>query len=97
MAAGCPVIATAVGGNVEAVVDEMTGLLVPSGDADALAAAVQRLLDRPDERRRFSIAARRRARESFGMDRMTRAYEGVYANVAARPARRVASPSQVRT
>jgi len=97
MAAGCPVIATAVGGNVEAVVDEMTGLLVPSGDADALAAAMQRLLDRPDERRRFSIAARRRAAESFGMDRMTRAYEGVYAEIAARTARRVASPSQVQT
>lgn len=44
MAAGCPVIATAVGGTREIIASERTGLLVPAADAAALAAAMQRLL-----------------------------------------------------
>jgi L-malate glycosyltransferase len=81
MAAGRPVIATAVGGNVEAVIDESTGLLVPSDDPTALTIAMRRLLSRPDERRRLGLAGRQRAEQSFGMDRMTRAYERVYSAV----------------
>ena len=81
MAAGRPVIATAVGGNVEAVIDGTTGLLVPPDDPAALTVAMQRLLTRPDERRRFGLAGRQRAEQSFGMDRMTRAYEQVYSAV----------------
>ena len=50
MAAGLPVIATAVGGNAEAVVDGETGLIVPPGDPAAFAAAVCRLLGNEQER-----------------------------------------------
>ena len=45
MATGLPVIATAVGGNPELVVDGKTGTLVPSGDPAAMAAAMRRYLD----------------------------------------------------
>ena len=45
MAAGAPTVATRVGGTPEALVDEQTGLLVPPGDSQSLAAAISRLLD----------------------------------------------------
>lgn len=48
MAVGLPVVATALGGIREQAVDEIDALLVPEGDAPALAAAITRALDRPD-------------------------------------------------
>jgi glycosyltransferase involved in cell wall biosynthesis len=95
MAAGCPVVATDVGGNAEAVIEGTTGLLVPPNDPLALAAAMERLLRRPDERRRFGDAGRRRVEQCFGMDRMTIAYEQVYSAVVERKARGVRVSSQV--
>ncbi|MCA9108915.1 MAG: glycosyltransferase family 4 protein, partial [Planctomycetaceae bacterium] len=44
MAVGLPVVATAVGGTPELIVDESTGLLIPPGDVDGLAAAMRRLV-----------------------------------------------------
>jgi glycosyltransferase involved in cell wall biosynthesis len=81
MAAGRPVIATDVGGNAEAVVHEETGLLVPSGDPAALAAAIERLFAHPEMAREFGAAGRRRVEREFGMDRMTSAYERLYVDV----------------
>jgi glycosyltransferase involved in cell wall biosynthesis len=62
MAAGLPVVASRVGGIPDVVVDGETGLLVPPGDADALAAALDELVGDPQRRERFASAARRRAR-----------------------------------
>jgi glycosyltransferase involved in cell wall biosynthesis len=45
LAVGTPVLATRIGGVAEVVEDERNGLLVPAGDADALAAAVRRYFD----------------------------------------------------
>ena len=59
-AAGVPVVATPVGGIRETVVDGVTGLLVPPDDAAALAGAIIRLLDDPDEARRLAESARAR-------------------------------------
>jgi glycosyltransferase involved in cell wall biosynthesis len=56
-AAGVPVIATPVGGVRETVVDGETGLVVPPGDDHALAGAILRLLDDPDEARRLADEA----------------------------------------
>jgi glycosyltransferase involved in cell wall biosynthesis len=81
MAAGRPVIATDVGGNAEAVVHEGTGLLVPSGDPAALAAAIERLFAHPEVARAFGAAGRERVEREFGMDRMTSAYERLYEDV----------------
>ena len=57
MSLGKPVIATRVGGMVDLADDEKTGLLVPPNDANALAAAMRRLLQDADLRGRMSTAA----------------------------------------
>ena len=62
MAHGRPVVASAVGGLLDLVVDGETGLLVPPGDVPALRAALERLLRDPELRRRMGAAARERAR-----------------------------------
>ena len=78
MAAGKPVVATDVGGNPEAVVDGVTGLLVPPGDPGGLATAIIRLLGDPASREAFGKAGRARAAELFTLDGMIRKYEGLY-------------------
>jgi glycosyltransferase involved in cell wall biosynthesis len=65
MAAGLPVIATAVGGNAEAVVDGETGLIVPPGDPAAFAAAVCRLLGNEQERAQMAERSGERCRAVF--------------------------------
>jgi glycosyltransferase involved in cell wall biosynthesis len=73
MAYGRPVVATAVGGLVEAVVDQETGLLVPQRDPAALRVALERLLGDGELRTRLGVAARARALERFGTHAATRA------------------------
>ena len=68
MAYARPVIATAVGGLPDAVVDGETGLLVPPGDVVALRSALERLLRDAELRARLGTAARRFAEERFGFD-----------------------------
>ena len=70
MAAGLPVASTRAGGTPEVVADGRTGLLVESGDAAALAAAMLRLADDADLRARFGAAGRRRAVAEFTEERM---------------------------
>jgi glycosyltransferase involved in cell wall biosynthesis len=65
MAMQVPVVASNVGGIPEAVQDAHTGFLVPPGDAVALAAALERLLDDPGLGSRFGSAGRQRARQAF--------------------------------
>jgi len=77
-AAGVPVVATPVGGIRETVVDGETGLLVPTGDPAALAAAIRRLLDEPDLARRLAGEARRRVRERYSEQRMVELTLGLY-------------------
>jgi glycosyltransferase involved in cell wall biosynthesis len=69
MAHGRPVVASAVGGLRDLVVDEETGLSVPPGDVAALRAALERLLADGELRRRLGAAARVRAAEHFSWDR----------------------------
>jgi glycosyltransferase involved in cell wall biosynthesis len=61
MAAGLPVVACRAAAVPEVVPDGQCGLLVPPGDEPALAAALDRLIGNPDERRRMGAAGRRRA------------------------------------
>ena len=68
MAAGLPVVASAVGGVPELVLDGETGLLVEPGRPDALAAAIGRLVADPAARRRMGDTGRRRVEEEFGVD-----------------------------
>ncbi len=65
MAGALPVIATRVGGNVDAIVDGESGLLVPVKGAAALAAAIAKLHGDPALRRSMGAAARARRRAFF--------------------------------
>jgi len=78
MAAGLPVVATSVGGVPELVLDEETGLLVPPGDAEALAAALRRVLEDAYLRRRLGSAGRERAQREFGLERFRREHLALY-------------------
>jgi glycosyltransferase involved in cell wall biosynthesis len=73
MAHGRPVVASAVGGLLDLVVDGETGLFVPPRDVPALRAALERLLGDAELRERLGAAARARVREHFGWPAVTTA------------------------
>jgi glycosyltransferase involved in cell wall biosynthesis len=83
MAAGLPVVASAVGGVPEMVVDGETGFLVDPEDAPALRVALDRLLADPSLRRRFGEAGRRRAAETFALPRWQAAHLDLYTELLA--------------
>jgi sugar transferase (PEP-CTERM/EpsH1 system associated) len=78
MAAGLPVVATAVGGTPEVVVDGVTGLLVPPRDPDALARAIESLLRDPGLRRKMGQAGWKRVERCFSVEQMVRKTEYLY-------------------
>ena len=82
MAHGKPVVASAVGGLLDLVVDGETGLLVPPRDPRALRGALDRLLGDRDLRRRLGSAARDRARRHFSWDAVTGATLAAYAEAS---------------
>ena len=81
MATGVPVVATAADGVVDVVVDGRTGLLAPPGDADALGAAVGRVLADPALGVRLAAAAAEQL-GAFDATVMVRRLEGLYAGQA---------------
>jgi glycosyltransferase involved in cell wall biosynthesis len=82
MAFGVPVVATAAGGIPEAVIDGITGRLVPPRDPDALAAGLVEALEDPSLRAAWSRAGRQRFQQRFTADRMVEATLAVYAELA---------------
>jgi glycosyltransferase involved in cell wall biosynthesis len=68
MACGLPSIVTDVGGNAEAVANQVHGLVVPPGSVDAVADAIAFLAAHPDEHARMSRLARARACEAFDIE-----------------------------
>lgn len=78
MAAGLPIVATAVGGNLELLEDGATALLCPAGDADALARGIARALDEPEMARRLGAEARRRCEAKFDLKLVVDRYEQLY-------------------
>jgi len=82
---GTPVIASRVGGIPDIVEDGVSGLLVPPGDADALAAAIRRVRDDPALARGLGEAGRRRLREQFNWPAIVQRWLDVYTGVVTRP------------
>jgi glycosyltransferase involved in cell wall biosynthesis len=88
MAAGLPVVASAVGGLPEQVSEGETGMLVAPGDQQALAGALRALVDDRGLIERMSRASRRRAETRFGLDRFRAAHAQLYrSTLAAAPKR----------
>ena len=83
MAAGLPVVATAVGGVPELVVEGETGLLAPARDPEALAQALGQLLDDRGLRERLGEAGRARAEERFDLPRFREAHIALYRSLLA--------------
>jgi glycosyltransferase involved in cell wall biosynthesis len=77
LAAGVPVVATAVDGTVEVVRSEHNGLLAAAGDVAALADAVCQLVADPDLRERLGTAARE-GLDDFDLDSMVKQQEDLY-------------------
>ena len=83
MAAGLPVVATAVGGNPELVEDGGNGLLVEAGNVHQLAAAIARYLDDPELGPRHGRRGRELAEERFSLRRMVQDYDEIYKRISA--------------
>ena len=83
MAWGRPVVASAVGGLLDAVEDEVTGLRVAPGDVPALRAALERLLAEPGLRARLGAAAREKAQRELSFDAAADATVAAYRDALA--------------
>jgi glycosyltransferase involved in cell wall biosynthesis len=77
---GIPTIATAVGGNIDAIVDNVSGLLVPIRAPEHLANALERLCGDPELRKRLGNAGRARVEENFSLEACIRKYKNLYRN-----------------
>ncbi|WP_412517647.1 glycosyltransferase [Actinomadura madurae] len=83
MACGVPVVASAVGGHLDTVVNGVTGTLVPPRDPEGAAAAIRALLDDPAARAAMGSASARRARERYSWARVAAGTAEVYRHAAA--------------
>jgi D-inositol-3-phosphate glycosyltransferase len=86
MACGVPVVASAVGGQIDSVVDGVTGVHVPPREPAALAHALGALLDHPERRAQLGAAGARRARERFAHEQVAAATREIYGEVVMRRA-----------
>ncbi len=80
-AAGVPVVSTRVGGTPEIITDGENGVLIEPGDVDALAGVLRRFLEDRKPFEEMAKKARRRIKEVFSIEEMTRNYETIYRNV----------------
>jgi len=96
MAAGRAVVGARVCGTMDAIRHGDTGLLSEPRDPDALAAAINRLLDHPEESSRMGERARRRVEAEFSVRRMTREHDELYQRLLAHAARSARHGARVR-
>jgi glycosyltransferase involved in cell wall biosynthesis len=94
MTHGRPVIASDSGGIRDIVVDGESGLLVASGDVDALAAAISRLCDDPVLRAKLAVQGQRYAERHFSWDRIMDDLVALYHDVAAAAPHRSSSATE---
>jgi glycosyltransferase involved in cell wall biosynthesis len=82
MATGLPVVGTRVNGISDLVEDGRTGLLVPTRDPGRLAAALERLIDDAELRRRLGAAGRARIESCFSLEGMVKAKQDLFVGLA---------------
>jgi glycosyltransferase involved in cell wall biosynthesis len=88
-AGGLPVVTTRVGGTAEVVLDGESGYLAPPGDSQALASAMQQLMNLSEaERRALGERGREHIRANYGLHRVVERWEELYREVLARKAAR---------
>jgi glycosyltransferase involved in cell wall biosynthesis len=85
MACRKPIVASRVTGNIDVVVDGMTGFLVPSGAPHALAEKIVLLLQDARLRQEFGQRGRERVEQAFSLESMVAQVRSVYRDVLARP------------
>jgi glycosyltransferase involved in cell wall biosynthesis len=81
LACGCPVIATAVGGIPEQIIEAETGFLTPKSDPMALSEKIRILLDSPDLRQRLGYNAAEYASRHFSLEKMVNSYLEYYVEI----------------
>ena len=86
MACGIPVVATRCGGPEE-ILDECSGILVPSGSATEFADAIERVTNRHDIAEALSVAAMRRVAQNYSLSAMLTRYEMLFEGIAHCPTR----------
>jgi glycosyltransferase involved in cell wall biosynthesis len=82
MAVGLPMVATRVGGNVDALDDGENGFLVEAESSEELASAILTLAEMPDLRQRLGMAGRAKALQCFSLEACIDRYERLWRNLA---------------
>lgn len=88
MAAGVPVVGTAIGAVPDLIRDGIEGRVVEPGDVEALADALQDLIENPELRATMSVAIRQRAEDHHSLERLSERLAGIYWGVLQNPAAR---------
>lgn len=88
MASGLPIVASQVSGTVQAIIPNQSGILVPPGDADSLARAIERLLDSPEQAQAMGEAARQRVAKAFSGQKQAKEHLALYHHLLQRESRR---------
>ena len=83
MLAGCPVVATATGGPLESVEDQLTGLLVPPKDASKMAEALLTLIQNREQATAMGQFAKQRAKERFSVEQHVTFVQQTYQKILA--------------
>ena len=81
MAGGLPTVVTDAGGNSEAVVDGVTGRIVPIAEPNELGQAILELVNNPIRRRQMGLASRERVEQFFSFQACVAAYEQLYSKL----------------
>jgi glycosyltransferase involved in cell wall biosynthesis len=85
MACGIPVVATAVGGIPEQVVDGQTGILVAPGDGNAMASAIEKILANPALQKQMGDAGSQIAKEQYSQELQAKRYLDWYQEMTSAP------------
>jgi glycosyltransferase involved in cell wall biosynthesis len=81
MAMGKPVVASNTGGTQELILDNVTGILVPPKDSQAMANAIIDLLRNPEKARQMGFNGKKRVEENFTLDKHARSIENLFEEV----------------